>query len=60
MGSDKLTNEQVGAISRAHYNLKAMLRDTLICTDDVTYAIKELEKVFTWLNVYQAAHKEAK
>ena len=62
MGSDKLTNEQVGAISRAHYCLKAInigtIADVRIVQDDVTYAIKELERVFTWLNIYQAAHKE--
>jgi|TARA_Y100000310_G_scaffold341102_1_gene439153 hypothetical protein len=61
MGSDKLTNEQVGAISKAHYNLKAALRFEVVQKkeyDDVSYAIKELEEVFEWLNVYQAAHKE--
>ena len=55
-----LTNEQAEAISRAHFNLKAT-RHYIVepqTFDDVTYAIKELEKVFTWLNIYQAAHKE--
>jgi len=68
MSSDKLTNEQVGAISRAHYCLKQVHQasDALarfneltgMSDNDITYAIKELEKVFTWLNIYQAAHKE--
>ena len=62
MGSEKLTNEQVGAISRAHYNLKAALQPLSGSPfgkhKDIEFAIKELESVFTWLNIYQAVHKE--
>ena len=62
MSSDKLTNEQAGAVSRAHYNLKAALQPLSHCGSDphkdIEFAIKELESVFTWLNIYQAAHNE--
>ena len=48
-----LTNDQVGAISRAHYNLKAALtRLTPKSNNDIEYSIKELEQVFGWLNIY--------
>ena len=64
MSSDKLTNKQVGAISRAHYCLRQFYYNntkkvTGMSDNDIAYSIKELEKVFTWLNVYQAAHKAA-
>ena len=51
MNNDNLTNDQAGAISRAHFNLKAVINSNLI-QEDVTYAIKELEKAFRWLNIY--------
>jgi len=53
MNNDNLTNEQVGAISRAHYNLKvALTRLTPKSNNDIEYSIKELEQVFGWLNIY--------
>ena len=54
----RLTNEQVGAITRAHFNLKAMLRVmedsvndedypyNIWRYDNAKYAIEQLEEVF--------------
>jgi len=61
----RLTNEQVGAITRAHFNLKAMLRvndenypDNIWRYDNAEYAIEQLEEVFEWLDFHRTAHKE--
>ena len=66
----RLTNEQVGVISRAHFSLKAANRYITIETiddaetpielieDDVSYAVKQLEKVFPWLDFDRVACRE--
>ena len=66
----RLTNVQVGAIRRAHFNLKASYRYITIETiddvatpvelieDDVAYAVEQLEKVFPWLDFYRAMCRE--
>ena len=67
----RLTNEQVGAITRAHFNLKAMLRVmedsvndedypyNIWRYDNAKYAIEQLEEVFEWLDFHRTAQEEA-
>ena len=75
MNNDNLTNEQAGAISRAHSNLKAAFNvlnmpKYMYLTapknqveevhKDVEYAIEDLEEAFTWLNVYHTPKRKDK
>ena len=58
MEKDSSNNDKDGAVSRAHFCLRAIAvagttKRSKMTKEDIDFAVSELEKHFDWLNAYK-------